>query len=845
MKTIFPDIAKSKFAGAIALEEYFPRSIRRILRRIAAVLLALILARLLPLALEALRSSLGPGAAMFLRPLEDAAASINFIFSGVMGSTWSGIVFILVAILGALAMLECLANAKTGDKRGDASSQNTAERFTLRAAQFWHRARLTPEHADTKALVASLPRTTAGHAMLTRLGIPPREHISAIAALVAQDTNHSPLPILLESLGTIAGAEGEITFAHIISALFETDSSLKNFLIQKGYTQEMTRACAGWMEEQCDTDDDSRRWWSRRYLGRIPGLAKNLAYGQTPLLKMFAAEISDEDAIGPEDLIGHERSLQLIESALLKQSGANVVIVGEPGSGKQTLLAGLARLIRTGTIFPELEHKRVFQLHTASLTASGKTKGETEALLLRLLHEAVRAGNVILAIENFPEFVQSLSALGVNAVEILSPYLVSPAIHVIALADTLSWRRILETDAGLMKNFEKIELSEPDDATLIRILERAATKMETDFALRAIFTYAALASAAQGASQYMVNGGMPQRAINLMQEIMETATRKKMHFILPDLVQEIISQKTNVPLGAMDKGEQEKLVHLEEVLHERIIGQDEAVTAVADAIRRSRSGIQNPKRPVGTFLFMGPTGVGKTETAKALAATYFGSEEAMMRFDMTEYHAPDSVERLIGSFAQNEPGILASKMRSSPYGVVLLDEFEKAHLEVRNLFLQILDEGFFSDYLGTRVNMRNTIIIATSNAGSALIARLVAQNIDHAALVSQVMAEVQNQNIMSPELLNRFDAIVIFRPLDADARRAIARLMLAGLAARLKKQNLLMTITDELVGAVASGGYDPAFGARPMQRFIQDHIEKTIAEKILRSEIKPGIPFSL
>ncbi len=813
MQDTSPDIKKSKFAGVVALETTFPRSLRRLAARIMITLI-------FPLGVWAL--------------------------IGTMGQKQEGAFFILLAAGGALMMLECFANAKTENPRGVGGASNPAGRFSLVAAELWYLASVSGGR-DSEALLAALPRSVIGRATLQRLGVSPAEQSALMRRLATSQGGQDNRPsaeLFLETLEHIADPGHEILLADIISALFETDGAFRGFFIEQGYTGQTVRGCAEWMERESARADARRRWWSRKRLGRIPGLAKNLAYGQTPFLQTFAQDMSQGNLVGPEELIGREDQLQLIESALLKRSGANVIIVGEPGSGKRALLSGLAEMIRTGTIFPELEHKRVFRLHTASLVAAGKTRGEVQAMFLRLLNETVRAGNIILAIEDFPEFVQSLASLGVSAVELFSPYLASPAIHIIGLANTLSWRRILETETGLTENFEKIELPEPDDATLLRILERIAPGMEADFGRRAVFTYPALAAVAEGATQYLVSGGMPQRAISLMQEVMEEAIAVKSGLILPGMVLDVISKKTHTPLGAVGEAEQQVLLHLEDLLHRRVIGQDEAIVAVADAIRRSRSGIRNPKRPIGTFLFMGPTGVGKTETAKTIAATYFGSEQAMLRFDMSEYHAPDSVERLIGSFERNEPGILASKMRSTPYCVILLDEFEKAHLEVRNLFLQILDEGFFSDYLGMRVNMRNTVIIATSNAGSPLIAELVGQNLDHTALATQVMAAVQQQGTMSPELLNRFDAVIIFRPLDEKSLRAVARLMLGNLGLRLKKQNLMLAITDELVEAVARGGYNPSFGARPMQRFIQDHIEKVIAEKIIRKEIKPGVPFS-
>ena len=521
------------------------------------------------------------------------------------------------------------------------------------------------------------------------------------------------------------------------------------------------------------------------------------------------------------------------------------MLIGEPGAGTHTILYGLIRMIRFGKVFPELEHKQVFTLFTSAVVATGKTKGEIESLLLQILNEAIHAGDIILVIENFPEFVHSLANLGISAPEILTPYLTHSAIHIIGLANNLNFRRFIENEGALLEFFEKIELSEPEGENLIQILQQATPLLEARHAYRVLLTYPAIQKIATGAAQYLVNGALPKRAIDLAEEVLQEADARKLPMAGQELVTGLITRKTQMPLGKITDDEQKKLLDMELLLHQRVVGQDAAISAIADAIRRTRTGIQNPKRPIGTFLFLGPTGVGKTETAKTLAEVYFGKEETMTRFDMTEYQTEDGIDRLVGSFERNEPGILASKMRSTPYGILLLDEFEKAHPKVKNLFLQILDEGFFSDYAGTRINMRNTIIIATSNAGSQMIAEFTRASREPAEMEREIISYIEQQNILSPELLNRFDAIIIFRMLDMKTLYQISRLMLQKLVARLKKQNLILTITEPLVNAVAKGGFDPAWGARPMQRFIQDKIEKIIADKIIRRELVPGTAFSL
>ncbi len=311
--------------------------------------------------------------------------------------------------------------------------------------------------------------------------------------------------------------------------------------------------------------------------------------------------------------------------------------------------------------------------------------------------------------------------------------------------------------------------------------------------------------------------------------------------ITPDDISALVSLKTKMPLGALLPEEKEKLLHLEEILHQRVVDQEEAISAISAAVRRVRTGLQETKKPLGSFLFLGPTGVGKTETAKALAEIYFGNEEAMLRFDMSEYQNENGLERLIGSFEKNEPGLLASKLRERPYGLLLLDEFEKCHPKVMDLFLQILDEGFFTDAFGKKVFTRNNIIIATSNAASQLIWEMGKKGVDPSALKEAVIDSIQKAGTFKAELLNRFDAIIIFRHLSRENLKTIAKLMLEKLRKRLLAQKEIdLVINDVLLDKVAEIGYDPVFGARPMQRAITDRVEKKIAEWIIAGKVDRG-----
>ncbi|HBT81716.1 hypothetical protein A2757_03650 [Candidatus Giovannonibacteria bacterium RIFCSPHIGHO2_01_FULL_48_47] len=827
----FPE---NRFFGALVLENIFPSGLRRKIGRALNWALLIFSLPLLYSLLVKLFQNL-PSFYGYRLPLAPPS------LLGLPFEFWLGILYILLSLRLGLLALQSFFNSKTRNPNGETGAKNLAKMFNLYAAWLWYQIYFSPR-ADLNGLLRSLGQIKLGQKSLGRLGLTAREYGKIL--------EKSPREVLslqefLNYLETKKETGSEIFFSDLVFALFENHRAFREFLIEKGTTPEGAAKAVRWTEREALAENQRKRWWRRENLARIPGIGKDFAYGETYFLERFAYDLVGEASSRKEKLVGRGREVELVEKALLKSSGANVLIVGEPGVGKHTVLLGLVRMISQGKIFPELEHKRVFKLYAESAVASGKDKGEIEAILIRLFNEAVRAGNIIFAIDNFPEFTQSLSTLGINILELLSPYLGSSKLHILALADRTSARRILEPNQALMKFFERIELPEPNLENLMRILEDLAPELERAFSGRALFSYAALQKIAEAATQNLVEGSLPKRAVDLMEEVFKEGAGRHQAIIEPGLALEIVSRKTKMPLGEISEEEKKKLLGLEEILHQRVVDQEEAINSIANAIRRARSGIRNPQKPIGSFMFLGPTGVGKTETAKTLAHIYFGNEEAMLRFDMSEYQSEDSLERLVGSFAKNEPGLLASKILSSPYSVVLLDEFEKSNPKVRNLFLQVLDEGFFTDYLGKRINMRNTIIVATSNAGSEIIWELVKQGLDKTKLQEKIITHIQREKIISPELLNRFDAVIVFRPLGFKVLKKISELALKKLQERLEKQNYLLRINEALIEAVTQGGYNPSLGARPMQRFIQDKIEKLISEKIIRGELKPGAEFSL
>lgn len=641
----------------------------------------------------------------------------------------------------------------------------------------------------------------------------------------------------------VAPADEPVGLERFADSLARADEPLRQFLASQKIEVADFVGAAAWVSQMEAGHKNYLRWWSRDALGRIPGLGKDWAYGETALLERYARDILRHPAFAAArgGAFG-QREMEEIERILSRGREANVLLVGEEGVPKLAPLARLAARIVAGTILPPLEHKRVFVFDGTLFLAAMKEKTVFETELVKLLGEAARAGNIIFAFDDFDKLYEGARGIGSDLLSLLDPFLDSPHIQIAAIAETGAYHQLLESNPKVRERFERVLIEGAGVAGSIPLLEEEAVRAERTSGI--FFTYPALRVVAESADRYFSEGVMPDKAIDLLSELVPKLTAAGKRVALPEDVLELVSKKTGIAVSEAKGEERAKLLKLEEILHERVVGQDEAVRAISGALRRARSGISSPNRPVGSFLFLGPTGVGKTETTKALAQVFFGDEKTTMRLDMSEYQSDDALNRLIGTFEGGLPGqagkvgVLATLLRERPYGVLLLDEFEKTNKEVHDLFLQVLDEGFFADVSGKRVNARNLIIIATSNAGSDIIWQSLQEGkgLDK----DRVITEIINRGIFRPEFLNRFDGVILFHPLGAEHLRIIARFQLEKLAKRLQEKGLELVITDSLLDYLVSVGQDPKFGARPMNRAIQEKVEQVIAEKMLRGEISAG-----
>jgi len=646
---------------------------------------------------------------------------------------------------------------------------------------------------------------------------------------------------LEDALESAENSRGEkvISWRDLLVVLSVHSEFFRKFLFSERLTKKDILALTGWQRSLEQAIDNSKRFWRKENLMATKGVAKGWSAGYTARLDRYATDVTRQIAKHgfSAKLYGRKAETETIERILARAGQNNVVVVGEPGVGKKTAILALAHKILEGQTLPALSHKRVLELDVGAVLAGTTSVNQVAGRLKDVLNDAAKAGNVILLIDEIHTlFSRELGAGEINATELFIPYLGLTDFQIIGLTDHENYNRTIGRNPSLLKSFSKVEINEPDKATTFKILQDVVPAIEKHS--QVIVLYQTMKELVELTDRYIKDVPFPEKAIEVLQEAaVHARAQRKSAVVTPEDVEEVVHQKTEIPVGKIALAEKEVLLDLEKVLHRRVVGQEEAITAVANALRRSRSGISTEKRPIGSFLFLGPTGVGKTETAKTLAAVYFGSEKRMLRFDMSEYQNDDSGKRLIGS--GSDLGLLTKAVRKDPFSLLLLDEIEKAHPNILNLFLQVLDDGRLTEASGHTVDFTNTIIIATSNAGSEMIRESVKQ-FRETNLKERLLDHLQKSGQFRPEFLNRFDALIVYKPLTQEQTEKVAEMLLSALNRRLKEKDIQLKVTRELTKKIAQLGYDPEFGARPLQRVIQDKVENVIAKKLLSGEIKRG-----
>lgn len=630
------------------------------------------------------------------------------------------------------------------------------------------------------------------------------------------------------------------TLSDVVRIIMSFDQSFSGFVFQRGIRPEDLSGASEWLERNLKRARRKERTWGRVALGQTRGIGSDLSYGVAYMLERYSTDLTRAVSHGRVEfrhLYGTD-AIAGIETILSRGPGANVLLVGAEGAALMDVVVDFAHDVVNGFTHHGFASAHLMLLDWKRLLAGMKTKQEFELRVIKMMNSAVHAKNIIIIIDDFPGFLLSAQTLGSDVVSILDPYAASGRVPLIATADIASYHTLLEQHAAFRARFETLVIPELEKSALTRTLEDATSPLER--ANSVLFTYPAVRAIRDGAQRYFVDAVMPDTALALMAEIAPAVASRGDRTVGYDDVMNYIQLKTQIPVGTITNEERAKLEHLEQELRLHLIGQEKATQVIADALRRSRAGVRNPNRPIGTFLFLGPTGVGKTEAAKALAHVFFGNESAMVRFDMSEFQSEDGLTRLIGG-PEVGVGILSARLREHPYAVLLLDEFEKTHSKVLDLFLQIFDEGVFHDAGGKKVNAQNTIMIATSNAGASLIRRVMNQGIAPESVEKEIIDAVIAEGTYKPELLNRFDAIITFHPLTRDDYKKIAVLMVEKLKKRLREQNIDIAINEVLLEALLARGVDPDFGARPMNRAVQELVEQKIAMKIINGTVRPGM----
>ncbi len=641
-----------------------------------------------------------------------------------------------------------------------------------------------------------------------------------------------------------------------------------------------------------------------------PGKRKSQA--NTPMLDQYARDLTklaSERRLDP--VIGRDHEIQRVIQALSRRGKNNPCLIGEPGVGKTAIVEGLAQRIVMGMVPDTVAEKRVVTLDLSGMVAGSKYRGEFEERIKKLIREVTQSGNILLFIDEIHTIIGAGGAEGaIDASNILKPSLARGEIQLIGATTVAEYRKYIEKDAALERRFQPISVEEPDRDQAIEILKGLRSHYEDHH--HVVITDEGIEAAVDLSVRYINDRFLPDKAIDLMDEAaakvrlsgvcipenmseleqklagfdsaiekalmaenlkeasslsgkkQETEqkyaklckkykkdTDKKVLIVGAEEMADIVSGWTKIPVSRLEEGEAARLRRLEKTLRKRVIGQEEAISAVAKAVRRSRVGLKDPNRPIGSFLFLGPTGVGKTEITKALAEAMFGNEQAMIRVDMSEYMERHSVSKMIGSppgyVGYDEGGQLSEKVRRNPYSVILFDEIEKAHPDVFNILLQVLDDGHITDAQGRKVDFKNAILIMTSNAGAKAIispkklgfATVEDEKQNYERMKEGVMEEVKR--IFKPEFLNRIDETIVFRTLDKEDMKKIVTLLAKTLTERCKKQmEITLSIKDSLKSYIVESAFDPKYGARPLKRKIQNAVEDALAEEILDGKIKTG-----
>ena len=721
----------------------------------------------------------------------------------------------------------------------------TAQRQLEQAWQIarYHRhAELTPLH-----ILHVISATPAVGSMLVRAGVAPAAVLERVDRLLQSLPTAIVDPVISPATHEIlvrafqqAAINGRlrVTPPYLLAAIAQIDDPAREVLYELGIEADALQHIVAWLTLQ----DELRR---RMHEYRLRAAAKprgvidrGYTASATPQLNRYSTDLTRLARDGRLPfVVGREEELKKT-FRVMESSRRSVILVGDQGVGKTNVLYALAERMVTEEVPEPIEDKRLVLLSAGALVAGATST--IEERVQTIVEEISRAGNIVLAVENFDQLVGvSSTGGGLDAASMIANAVSQRQFYCLATANAAEFRRILE-HGGVMTAFEKVEIPEMNDEQAIVALESRLTPLENKH--QVFFSYAAVAKSVQLSERYLHEKTLPGKALEILEEaaVLARRSRGKNTLVVGQDVAAIVSEQSHVDVGEITTDEQTKLLNLEAKLHERVVGQDEAVKAVANAMRRARAELRDTKRPIANLLFLGPTGVGKTELAKTLATVYFGSEEAMIRLDMSEYQEVSSINRLVGAppgyAGAGTGGFLTEAVRARPFSLVLLDELEKAHPDILNLFLQVMDDGRLTDSTGRTIDFTNTIIIATSNAAT----QYVQDRLKEGATLETVKTELMGRELSQyfrPEFLNRFDSIVLFSPLGPVEVRQIVGLMINQIAKQMQAKGITLKASPEAMTELAQQGFDPSFGARPLRRVVQEKVDNALAKFMLQGKL--------
>jgi len=617
-----------------------------------------------------------------------------------------------------------------------------------------------------------------------------------------------------------------IEVGFIIASLLMQSSAVKEIIIQSGNKAEDIQDIVNWLARSLDAKENNKKYYG--------GIGRDWANGWTPLLNKLGQNISlSIEKYGANyGWLTDSEGVKAVESAFDNNAKA-VALIGPDGIGKSSSVKALAQKLIEGKSTPNLAYHQIIGISAMDITSNAQQPGQLEALIVNLINEASKAGHIILFIDDAQTFFSDQPG-AIDASQILLKVIESGQVPIILAMSDSDFQRLRTKSQNLSNLITPVKLQELDQVGVMRVLEDIA--LGTEINKKILITFSAIRAIYQLSDRFDQDMAYPGKAIKLLEESVPHAQNSMM---TKETIEQTIEQISGVKVSKVAPEESGALLNMEDAIHKRMINQSHAVSVVSNALRRARAGVSNPNKPMGSFLFLGPTGVGKTELAKSIAAIYFGDESAMIRLDMSEYQQPDDVKRLLAT-GENESSSLLLNIRKKPYTVVLLDEIEKAHPNILNLLLQLLDEGRLTDESGKAASFKDSIIITTSNAGAQEIRERIEKGENIEDFANQFTDNLINAGSFKPELLNRFDEIVLFRPLNPDELKQVVGLMLEEVNKTLSNKNIKISLTDAAITQIVKEGNDPRLGARPMRRALQRAVENSVAQKILSGAIKEG-----